>query len=310
MRIVFAGTPDFSVPALQALIESPHEVAAVYTQPDRPAGRGRRLTASPVKQLALEASIPVHQPETLRGAAQARTLGELGADVVVVAAYGLLLPRAILNAPRLGCINIHASLLPRWRGAAPIHRAILAGDQQTGITIMQMEQGLDSGPMLERVACTIGAQETGGELHDRLAAMGAAAMLSVLERLERGDASGQVQDKDLAVYAGKIAKEEAELDWGAPAALLHRQVRAFNPWPVAQTTLGGKPLRIWRACMVTPPTPGSTPGQVLATGAEGIDVATGSGLLRITELQRAGRNRLSADEFLNAWPLLGEHLGT
>jgi methionyl-tRNA formyltransferase len=310
MRIVFAGTPDFSVPALQALIESPHEIAAVYTQPDRPAGRGRRLTASPVKQVALAASIPVLQPETLGGEDQARTLGELGADVMVVAAYGLLLPPVILGAPRLGCINIHASLLPRWRGAAPIHRAILAGDQQTGITIMQMEQGLDSGPMLERVACTIGAEETSGELHDRLATMGAAALLTVLKKLELGDARGEPQDEHLAVYAGKIAKQEAELDWGEPAALLHLQVRAFNPWPVAQTTLGGKPLRIWRACLASPATSGSTPGQVLATGAEGIDVATGNGLLRVTELQRAGRRRLSAEEFLNAWPLLGEHLGT
>jgi len=233
LKIIFAGTPEFSVAPLAALLESGHKVIAVYTQPDRPAGRGRKLTASPVKQLALEHSIPVFQPKNFREEADLLQLEELQADLMVVVAYGLLLPQRVLGAPRLGCINIHASLLPRWRGAAPIQRSILAGDSETGITIMEMEAGLDTGPMLLKKSCAIGSEDTGGSLHDRLSPLGAEALLEALPGIADGSLKAEVQDDTKAEYAAKLNKSEAVMDWQRSAQDLGRQVRAFNPWPVA-----------------------------------------------------------------------------
>jgi methionyl-tRNA formyltransferase len=297
LRIVFAGTPEFSVAPLQALLGDGREVVAVYTQPDRPAGRGRKLTPSPVKQLALARGIPVHQPASLKPAAAQQALAELAPDLMVVVAYGLLLPRAVLDTPRLGCVNIHASLLPRWRGAAPIQRAILAGDAETGITIMQMEAGLDTGPMLHVLRCAIGPQETGGSLHDRLAPLGARALLEALPAIADGTAVGTPQDDTASTYAHKLSKAEALIDWRLPAAELERLVRAFDPWPVAQTRYRGQPLRVWGARAL----PGSgVPGRVLASGRDGIDVACGDGLLRLTRLQLPGKRAMAAAEVLNA----------
>ncbi len=306
LRIVFAGTPDFSVPPLAALLAAGHQVTAVYTQPDRPAGRGRKLTASPVKQLALEHGLPVYQPISLKGAAEQAQLAALDADLMVVVAYGLILPQAVLDAPRLGCINIHASLLPRWRGAAPIQRAIAAGDEQTGVTIMQMEAGLDTGPMLHTLACPIAAEDTGGTLHDKLAAMGAQALMEALPGIAAGTALPQPQDDALATYARKLSKDEAQIDWSLAAAELARRVRAFTPWPVAQTTLDGRTVRIWAAGAVTGE---GRPGQVLAGDHDGIDVATGAGALRITRLQMPGKRPTEAADFLNAHRLDGVFFG-
>ncbi len=305
LRVVFAGTPEFAARALAALIESPHEVVAVYTQPDRPAGRGRKLRPSPVKALALEHQLPVLQPESLKDPAEQATLAAFKPDVMVVAAYGLLLPQAVLDIPTLGCINIHASLLPRWRGAAPIQRAILAGDAESGITIMQMEAGLDTGPMLLKATTPIGPEENAQGLHDRLAGLGASALLEALAQLPGGELKPEPQNDAEATYAKKLEKGEAAIDWQRPAAGIHRQVRAFNPWPVAQARLAEDALRVWEATVV----PGSgKPGRVVATGRDGIDVATGDGLLRITRLQLPGGRPLSAAEFLNGRDLNGVHL--
>jgi methionyl-tRNA formyltransferase len=308
LKIIYAGTPEFAAVALQALIDSPHEVCAVYTQPDRPAGRGRKLTASPVKQLAGQHAIAVLQPESLKSAEVQAQLAAFGADVMVVAAYGLLLPPEVLAIPPLGCLNIHASLLPRWRGAAPIQRAIQAGDRETGITIMQMDAGLDTGPMLYRVATPIAPTDTAGILHDRLAAMGAEALLHALDGLLQGTLHGERQDDSQACRAPKLSKAEAEIDWQQPATRIARQVAAFNPWPVAQTRLGGQVLRIWLADV--PEGGGSgRPGQVIATGKDGIEVACGEGVLRLLRLQLPGGKPLDAGEFLNAHPLDGVVLG-
>jgi methionyl-tRNA formyltransferase len=301
MRIVFAGTPEFAAVSLRALLDAGHQVVAVYTQPDRPAGRGQRLQASPVKELALEHGIEVRQPATLRDAEVQRELRELSPDLMVVVAYGLLLPPAVLAIPPLGCINVHASLLPRWRGAAPIQRAILAGDIETGITIIRMDAGLDTGDMLHRVSCPILPDDTGGTLHDRLAQLGGEALNSVVNRFAAGiDVKGEVQDPALAIYAAKLDKSEARLDWEEPAAVLERKVRAFNPWPVAHGELPDfGPLRIWRAA-VLPSTSKHAPRTLLAMGRDGIDVATGDGILRLLEVQRPGGRRVAAAEFLNA----------
>jgi methionyl-tRNA formyltransferase len=301
LKIIFAGTPEFAATALSALLTTSHQVVAVYTQPDRPAGRGRKLQPSPVKKLALEHDIEVRQPAKLKDPADQSALSELGADLMVVVAYGLLLPQAVLDAPRLGCINIHASLLPRWRGAAPIQRAILAGDDESGVTIMQMEAGLDTGPMLHILKTPILRDDTGGSLHDRLAELGARALLESLAGIADGSLIPHPQDDALATYAKKLDKGEARIDWSQTAAEIDRQVRAFNPWPVAQCDFDGQVMRIWQARPVEgelPPT--SQPGQIVEAGKSGIDVATGAGLLRILELQLPGKRALTAADFLNA----------
>ena len=300
-RIVYAGTPDFAVPALRRLLESGADVVGVYSQPDRPAGRGRSLTASPVKAVALEHDIPVFQPTSLRDEPAQAELAALEPDLLVVAAYGLILPQAVLDQPRYGCWNIHASLLPRWRGAAPIQRAVEAGDAKTGVCIMHMEAGLDTGPVYHRLETVIEASDTGGSVHDRLAVLGADALLQCLALGERGELPEPVaQDDALAVYAPKLSKAEAELDWALPARTLERRVRAFNPWPVTWCMLGGRRLRVWQAA-ADPRAHEAFPGAQLAAGPEGIEIATGEGRLRLLEVQPEGRRRMRVADFLNAY---------
>ncbi len=311
LRLVFAGTPGFAVAALNALVEmDQHEICAVYTQPDRPAGRGKKLKASPVKAAALKYGLPLYQPGALDEPEQ-KQLRALQADLMVVAAYGLILPPPVLDAPRLGCINIHASLLPRWRGAAPIQRAILAGDTETGVTIMQMDEGLDTGPELYRLSTRIHGGDTAQTLHDRLASLGAQALLDTLGLIADGSVRPVPQNEDAATYAHKLDKREATLDWQLSARELDRRIRAFNPWPVAQTWLEGKILRIWQAAPVAGET-SEEPGTVLRAGRQGIDVATGEGLLRLQCLQSAGGKMLDAGAFINGHPQLrkpGARLG-
>ncbi|HQU14485.1 MAG: methionyl-tRNA formyltransferase [Chromatiales bacterium 21-64-14] len=309
LRLVFAGTPEFALPTLRALCDSHHAVCAVYTQPDRPAGRGRRLRASPVKTYALEQGLAVEQPATLNLETAQQTLADYRPDVLIVVAYGLLLPRAVLALPMHGCLNVHASRLPRWRGAAPIQRALLAGDTETGVTIMQMDEGLDTGPVLARRSCPIGPEDTGGLLHDRLAQQGALLLLDVLGQLVAGTLDPSAQDPSQACYASKVRKADGILDWRRPAAELERQVRAFNPWPVAQTRLpDGQTLRVWAATAVAAG-PGGAPGTVIAAQPEGIDVATGHGTLRLREIQLPGGRRLTPGEFLAARRLAGSRFG-
>ncbi|MEN1941354.1 methionyl-tRNA formyltransferase [Luteimonas sp. MJ246] len=299
MRIVFAGTPEFAVPSLRAACTKA-EVVAVYTQPDRPAGRGRGLQASPVKLEALARGIPVLQPESLKTQVARDALRALKPDLMVVVAYGLLLPQKILDIPEDGCWNVHASLLPRWRGAAPIQRAIEAGDARTGVCLMKMEKGLDTGPVLLSQSLAIGGEETGGELHDRLAALGAQVLSDGLGLLRAGIRPvPQPQPEQGVTYAHKLDKAEAKLDWSQPAEALARKVRAFNPWPVAEATLAGERVRIHAALAVDAPA-GATPGAVLAAGRDGIDVACGTGALRIRTLQRDGGKAIAAADYLNA----------
>lgn len=300
LRLVFAGTPDFAVPCLRACLASGAEVVAAYTQPDRPAGRGRRLAPSPVKQAALAAGIAVEQPETLRdGAARAR-LAAYAPDLIVVVAYGLILPKSVLAIPRLGCWNVHASLLPRWRGAAPIQRAILAGDAETGVDLMQMEAGLDTGPVLLEKRTAIAADDTGGTLHDRLAALGADVLAEGLSAVLRGETlAAAPQPAEGVTYAHKLDKAEAKLDWSDSAAALARKVRAFDPWPVAEAEIHGERVRLWSAEAVVETT-SAAPGTLVATHRDAIDVATGDGLLRIRELQRDGGRRVAVRDWLNA----------
>jgi methionyl-tRNA formyltransferase len=304
LRVVFAGTPEFAVPCLEACRASGADVVAVYTQPDRPAGRGRKLAASPVKEAALAAGIPVEQPESFKAEADRQRLAAYGPDLMVVVAYGLILPRKVLAIPRLGCWNVHASLLPRWRGAAPIQRAILAGDAETGVDLMQMEAGLDTGPVLVERRTPIAADETGGSLHDRLSALGADALAEGLRRTLAGEVLAPRPQAEHGVeYAHKLDKAEARLDFAQPAIALERKVRAFDPWPVAEADIAGERLRIWSARAV-PGVAGAEPGRILAASRDGIDVACAEGALRLTSVQRAGGRRIGAADYLNARPEL------
>lgn len=297
--MVFAGTPAFALASLHALVAGGIRPVAVYTQPDRPSGRGRKLTASPVKQYALEEDLPVCQPLSLRDAAAQAELAACRPDVIVVAAYGLIFPQAVLDLPRHGCINVHASALPRWRGAAPIQAAILAGDKQTGISLMQMEAGLDSGPVFVTETLTIGSDETAGELHDRLAHLGGELLAANLDDILAGRIPAVPQDADKATHAGKIRTDDAVIDWRRPAAELSRLVRAYNPVPGTRFTVNGELVKCWRATAVDGD---GEPGVVLAAAADGIDVACADGTLRLQELQRAGRNRGPAQALASLLP--------
>jgi methionyl-tRNA formyltransferase len=308
MNIIFAGTPEFSVPALQVLLDSKHAVVAVYTQPDRPSGRGRRTLESPVKQLAQQANIPVFQPVGLKAAETQSALMALQPDLMVVVAYGLLLPPDVLRIPRLGCVNLHASLLPRWRGAAPIQRAILAGDTETGVCLMQMEAGLDTGPLLACQQCEIGETETGSHLHDKLAKLGAGLLAANLDALERGTLTPQLQDESGTTYAHKLDKSEALIDWSDTATDIARTVRAFNAWPVAETRYCGRQLRIWEALPRTGEA-GARPGTVVSAGRHGIEVACGAGRLLVKKVQLPGARAVTAADFINANSLEGVCLG-
>lgn len=309
LSLIFAGTPEFSVPALEALLASRHRVLAVYTQPDRPAGRGQQVTMSAVKQCALRHQLAVEQPQTLKDPAAVERLAQWSADLMIVVAYGLLLPKAVLETPRLGCVNIHASLLPRWRGAAPIQRAIQAGDKESGVTIMQMDVGLDTGPMLLERVTPLDPRETAASLHDRLAALGAAAIIEAIDAIAAGVASPREQPKEGATYAAKIRKEEALIDWSRAAVDIDRQVRAFNPWPIAETRLNGQQLRVWEAVPLANQS-SAAPGTVISTSTAGIEVATGAGTLQLTRVQTAGRKAMPAADFLKAHRPEGAVLGS
>ncbi|HET9032889.1 MAG TPA: methionyl-tRNA formyltransferase [Dokdonella sp.] len=307
-RLVFAGTPEFAVPALRACVQSGCDVVAVYSQPDRPAGRGRKLTASPVKQAAIAAGIEVRQPESLRSVDARNELAAYAPDLLVVVAYGLILSRSVLAIPRLGCWNVHASLLPRWRGAAPIQRAILAGDRQTGVGLMRMEAGLDTGPVFLERRTPIRSDETGGSLHDRLSVLGAEVLGEGLRQLIAGELAEPIAQSDRGVeYAHKLDKAEAKLDWNTPAISLQRKVRAFDPWPVAETRLAGERLRIWSAQVMEEAT-SLAPGTVVKAGVDGLDIATSDGILRILEIQRDGGRRMTVRDWLNARPALADSL--
>ena len=304
MRIIFAGTPHFAASALSALINE-HEIAAVLTQPDRPSGRGMQLNASPVKQLALQHGLKVLQPQTLKSEQVRQEIAELGAEVMVVAAYGLILPKVVLDIPRHGCLNIHASLLPRWRGAAPIQRAILAGDRETGITIMQMDEGLDTGDMLLRKSCLIEPDDNAQTLHDRLAALGADCIVEALSLLEANSLVHVQQDDNAACYAAKLQKSEAAIDWGQDAAQIERAVRAYNPYPVCHANFNGVVLKIWQAEVCDRQ---GRPGEVLAVDKQGIVVACGKGALKLLVLQRPGGKAQSAMQVMQAVPVkVGGH---
>jgi methionyl-tRNA formyltransferase len=301
MRVVFAGTPEFAVPALEAIVGAGHEVALALTRPDRPSGRGLATAASPVKQAAARLGIPVFQPAGLKDPEAQARLRAADADVMAVAAYGLILPQAVLDIPRRGAFNIHASLLPRWRGAAPIQRAILAGDRETGVCIMQMDAGLDTGAVLLREAFPIEPDATAGTLHDRLAGLGARLIVAALDGLANGTLRPTPQPDEGVTYAPKIEKSEARIDWTHGAVELERRVRAFNPFPGAVAVARGTEIKVWRAAVLA--AGAGAPGIVLRAGAAGIEVACGSGALRILELQRAGAKRLAADDFLRGFPL-------
>lgn len=299
LKIVFAGTPDFAAQHLAALLDSHHQVVAVYTQPDRPAGRGKKLTASPVKQLALEHGLPVYQPQSLRKEEAQQVLAAIDFDLMVVVAYGLILPKAVLDMPRLGCINVHGSLLPRWRGAAPIQRAIWAGDRETGVTIMQMDEGLDTGAMLHKASLPIEDSDTSATLYTKLATLGPQALLDALTPIAEGTAVAEVQDDALANYAEKLSKEEAAVDWNKSALALWRECRAFNPWPVSHFQVAEQTIKLW-ACEPLSQPHDAAPGTILAADKNGIQIATGEGVLNLTSLQLPGKKAMAVADILNA----------
>jgi len=307
VKIIFAGTPEFAVPSLQLLLDSEHQVCAVYTQPDRPAGRGRKLQPSPVKALALTVGIPVLQPLTFKPEEELQQLQAFNADLMVVVAYGMILPQTVLDTPRLGCINVHGSLLPRWRGAAPIQRALMAGDEKTGVTIMQIVRKLDAGDMLLKEEYVIGSEDTASDLHDRLADLGAIGLGKVLEQIKAGTLHPEKQDEALVTYAEKLEKSESDIDWTQPARQLSLKVRGLNAWPVAQTIYQDKALRIWRAQAIDAESD-VMPGTVKCTH-KAIDVATGKGWLRLLEVQLPGGKRIPAQAFLAAHNMDGVILG-
>ncbi|TAN68916.1 MAG: methionyl-tRNA formyltransferase [Methylobacter sp.] len=307
MKIIFAGTPEFAVPCLQMLLDSEHEVCAVYTQPDRPAGRGRKLQPSPVKELALSADIPVFQPLTMKTSEDLQQISAFNADLMVVVAYGMILTQAVLDVPKLGCINVHASLLPRWRGAAPIQRALMAADQKTGVTIMQIVRKLDAGDMLHKEECAIADTDTAGDLHDKLSVLGAIGLAKVLAQIEAGSVHPEAQDEALVTYAEKLEKSEAVIDWTQTAADIARKVRGLNAWPVAQTLYQDNVLRIWQAVPVDDEA-SLEPG-VVRCADKHLDVATGKGFLRLLEVQLPGGKRMPVQAFLSAHNADGVKLG-
>ncbi len=299
LRIIFAGTPEFASAHLQAILDSQHQVIAVYTQPDRPAGRGQKRMPSPVKSLALEHSIPVFQPKSLKNEDTLKKLASLNADLMVVVAYGLILPQAILDIPKLGCINVHGSILPKWRGAAPIQRAIEAGDTESGVTIIQMDAGLDTGDILLKAFCPIHSTDTASDLHNRLIEMGQPALIQSLGDIASGSIHPEKQDDNLANYAYKMSKEEARLDWQKSAQALNQKIRAFNPWPVAITTLDDMNIRIWEA-MALEESSTERPGTLIKANKNGLDIACSEGTLRIKRLQLAGSRAMTVQELLNS----------
>ncbi|MFP2770176.1 methionyl-tRNA formyltransferase [Oceanisphaera sp. KMM 10153] len=299
LNIIFAGTPDFAARHLQSLLGSEHNIVAVYTQPDRPAGRGKKLTPSPVKVAAEQAGIPVFQPQSLRNEEAQQQLAALNADIMVVVAYGLILPQVVLDTPQLGCINVHGSLLPRWRGAAPIQRAIWAGDRETGVTIMQMDKGLDTGAMLHLARLPVASADTSASLYDKLADIGPQALLQALSQIADGSITAEPQDDAQANYAEKLSKEEALIDWQLPAEQLERNVRAFNPWPVSYFMVGEHNIKVWQT-EVLDENSDQPPGTIIRAGKAGIDVTTGNGVLRLLTLQPPGKKAMACQDLLNA----------
>lgn len=310
LRIIFAGTPDFAARHLDALLSSGHNVVGVFTQPDRPAGRGKKLMPGPVKALAEEHGLPVFQPASLRPEENQQLVAGLNADVMVVVAYGLILPKAVLDMPRLGCINVHGSLLPRWRGAAPIQRSLWAGDAETGVTIMKMDVGLDTGDMLYKLSCPITPEDTSATLYDKLAELGPQGLIKTLEQLAEGTAKPEVQDEALVTYAEKLSKDEALLDWALPAAQLERCIRAFNPWPVSWMVIDDQPVKVWKASVIESHVQ-AAPGTIVEANKQGIQIATAEGILNLESLQPAGKKAMSVQDLLNSrreWFIPGNRL--
>ncbi|CAM7754717.1 MULTISPECIES: methionyl-tRNA formyltransferase [Enterobacteriaceae] len=299
LRIIFAGTPDFAARHLDALLSSEHQIVGVFTQPDRPAGRGKKLMPSPVKVLAEEKGIPVFQPVSLRPQENQQLVADLQADVMVVVAYGLILPKAVLEMPRLGCLNVHGSLLPRWRGAAPIQRSLWAGDTETGVTIMQMDVGLDTGDMLYKLSCPITAEDTSATLYDKLAQLGPQGLLATLTQIATGTATPEIQDETQVTYAEKLSKEEALLDWSLPAEQLERCIRAFNPWPMSYFVIEDQPVKVWKASVINSQAK-AEPGTIIEANKQGIQVATAEGILNLESLQPAGKKAMNAQDLLNS----------
>ncbi len=310
LRIIFAGTPDFAARHLDALLTSGHQIVGVFTQPDRPAGRGKKLMPGPVKVLAETHGLPVFQPASLRPEENQKLVADLNADVMVVVAYGLILPKAVLDMPRLGCVNVHGSLLPRWRGAAPIQRALWAGDAETGVTIMKMDVGLDTGDMLYKLACPITAEDTSATLYDKLADLGPQGLIETLQQLADNTTTPEVQDEAQVTYAEKLSKEEARIDWSLSAAQLERCIRAFNPWPMSWLMIDEQPVKVWKASVING-NASAEPGTIIDASKNGIQVATGEGILNLESLQPAGKKAMSAQDLLNSrreWFIPGNRL--